>query len=329
MTKVLNQCPCCRNDIKKGLPCSFCGHLVTRDRSDIHYDQLVDRNPDTTILQKKILERVEFLSGYINAVDSVMELGCAEGALLKELKKYYPAVSLVGIEPSLDSAKAGINEGIAKIFPSLESVPGNGKFDLFLCFHVLEHMVDVSGILERIKNFLKDNALVVLEVPNFSGHPLVECDNNVEHIHQFTCLSLLFLLERSGYQTLSLKTNVFESKAYPDSIRVIAKVKVKRDVLEDDFVSQICSTIKGDFYCYGGGGDFKKFILPLKGKLKFCGILVSNPTNTEGFVRYDAKYHSSHRILISTLRYEKEILQYLLKTGHDPDLIYLLSDFIG
>lgn len=328
ITKGLNHCPCCENAMEEHQACCFCGHYLSLNSSNINYEELQDRNHDQKLLERKVRERFDFISRYIDHTSSIIEVGCAEGALLKKIKENCPAVSLCGVEPSLDRFRTVSSVEGAKIYPSLGAIPEEEKFDLVLSFHVLEHIRDIAGILDEIKNYLKDESIIILEVPNFSGHPLVQFDNNIEHFHQFTPVSLISLLQRTKYKVLSLTTELFESVSYPDSIRVVATTQPGRESIRENFISRIHSKIQGNFYCYGGGGDFEKFILPFEDQLKFSGVLTTDLTDSKSFQKYDPEIHLSSSILISSLKYENEIFEHLLAVGHCPRLVHKLSDFL-
>jgi 2-polyprenyl-3-methyl-5-hydroxy-6-metoxy-1,4-benzoquinol methylase len=113
----------------------------------------------TTEYSFKLVNR--FLRG-----KSILEMGPAEGLMTKFL--YDTGLNLTIVEASenfcLDLAKKYPN---AQVINSLfEDFNPEKKFDNIILGHVLEHIEDPRLLLQRIKNWLNPNGLVLCAVPN-------------------------------------------------------------------------------------------------------------------------------------------------------------------
>jgi 2-polyprenyl-3-methyl-5-hydroxy-6-metoxy-1,4-benzoquinol methylase len=101
--------------------------------------------------------------------DSVLEIGCGNGATLKWLKESNmcnttSAIELVEsmakeAEKSVDKVYIGDCEKIV-----LDLVPNS--YDLILCLDVLEHMIDPWIFIEKVQLSLKPDGIIVASIPN-------------------------------------------------------------------------------------------------------------------------------------------------------------------
>ena len=87
-----------------------------------------------------------------------------------------------------------------------------------------------------------------------------------------------------------------------------------------------------DIFIYGIGGDFESYVLPALDKLSVGGLLDRNPKrkqfgkNKIPVKKYRFAEHGNHPILISTIRFQQEILSDLISFGHTVENIFFLSD---
>lgn len=134
----------------------------------------------------------------------ILDIGCANGGLLGYLKELGYS-NLYGIDPSPACVEnTNRNYGIDASIGSLFQLPQNiGKFDVITLSHVLEHVQDLSGALNNLKNLLNQNGFLYVEVPDseryleFYVSPFHYFDT--EHINHFSLVFLDKLLKSSGF----------------------------------------------------------------------------------------------------------------------------------
>jgi SAM-dependent methyltransferase len=281
-------------------------------------------------LERKVSERITWLTSYFSLFKEkirVLELGCAEGRLLEAINQYNPAIEVCGVEPSRDRSAAMLAvDGL--IFEDLNCVESRSMaFEVILLFHVLEHMDDLAGNIARLKELLTDGGLLIIEVPNRSGHFIVDVDTNSEHRHQFSIGSLVLLMEKLGFEALNIHAFAFESVAYPNCIRSCFRKSKQKGYYANNFIQQLRQEMPHGFLCYGGGGDYKKFVAPHADMLQIQGILATAPTGNHEMA-YDPLLHIDSHVLVTSMRFEDEIGQELVRKGHPANLIKRLSAFL-
>jgi len=97
----------------------------------------------------------------------VLELGCACGATLLEIKNRYPNAELHGIE--LNEGAAAIGRKFADIRPTDAELPLDYPehfFDYVIAADILEHLVDPWRLVATIRPHLKASGAVIASIPN-------------------------------------------------------------------------------------------------------------------------------------------------------------------
>ena len=110
-----------------------------------------------------------------------------------------------GIEISSSRASFGRKFLGANIFPDLASI--QKKFDVICSFHTLEHLVDLTGIFDKLYDILLPGGSLILEVPNFDpetkGKPIYSIIGKV-HPLGFTEYFFESNLSRHGFSELNI-----------------------------------------------------------------------------------------------------------------------------
>ncbi len=94
----------------------------------------------------------------------------------------------------------------------LESKQPEGAFDCVTMWHFLEHSPDPRAALEKASVLLKDDGLLVVEVPNLANWYWKSLGGEwlghftPSHLYGFTPATLSLLLERAGFEKVHTKT---------------------------------------------------------------------------------------------------------------------------
>ncbi len=197
-TFSINACSACgmifhdvpRQDERETYYTSYTGEdIVDYPVSD---DQRAFNDATMAFLQQSVLN---------DSAQEILDVGCSFGITLLALKDQgYD--KLYAIDPDRSAItylqRCGIagQTGLATdSFADLE-----GRFDLIILRHVLEHLHDPAIAIANVATWLKPNGRIYIELPDLRRYP--ECAPfpgyffEFEHINHFSLLSLLNLMRR-------------------------------------------------------------------------------------------------------------------------------------
>jgi len=188
------------------------------------------RYPDRTESFKDIVRRINKYKPEGNLLD----IGCGDGHFLSYAKEYY---NISGIEPSAELsvyASKLLNIPILHgYFP--KCMQKNEKMDIITMIQVLEHIPDPVYILKNVYNTLKDNGLIVIEIPSITApHFLLYRLTGIKrfvnnpygviknHVGYYSPKRFLSLMKQIGFKKLELTTGRWQVK-YKGTIKYSAK----------------------------------------------------------------------------------------------------------
>jgi GT2 family glycosyltransferase len=151
-----------------------------------------------------------------NSTFNILEIGCACGATLLEIKNLYPNANIYGVELDKDTAE------IAKTFANIaigdiENSNLNYKenfFDYIILADVLNYLKYPVKTLENIKKYLKYKGKVLISVPNVMNFTILKDLINgnwyyenegfldAECLKFFTYKDILAMLKKANYNNI-------------------------------------------------------------------------------------------------------------------------------
>lgn len=143
---------------------------------------------------------------------NIIEIGSGDGQYLNILKKF--CKNSYGLEFS----KKLINKAnksklkIIRGYSEKNFIIKRKKFDAFICLSFMEHAPKLNDFLSNIANNLNDNAVGIVEVPNYEmiEKKKLYFEFIPDHLNYFTKKTLRNALELNGFEVLDIKTNWFE-----------------------------------------------------------------------------------------------------------------------
>jgi 2-polyprenyl-3-methyl-5-hydroxy-6-metoxy-1,4-benzoquinol methylase len=138
----------------------------------------------------------------------ILDLGCGAGTFLEAMGKLGHEIHGTELEgPAFDRAAAVPDLQLVSDELSAGCFPEK-TFDVITIWHVLEHLPDPQYTLSCCQRFLKEDGLLIVEVPNaaswqgrlFAKHWLHL--DPPRHLHQFNPVALERALERAGFSVV-------------------------------------------------------------------------------------------------------------------------------
>ena len=226
--------------------CKECGHLyqpVNKKLSSMLKEIYTSENAQASTptgkgnwgreRAKRLLDKMK-----VKSFKSVIEIGCADGHILKLLKSM-GVKKLVGIDPSIKKTEERNGILYFKAFAH-----GNfrlsQKYELIFSSAVFEHIKDINSIMRFCRNNLEENGRLFFSVPN-AQKDLEHGDPGIflhQHVHYFTERSLNYLLRKNGLEIRSLE-------ATDDSLNVVARknsryvTKLPEPIFYDDYQNKL------------------------------------------------------------------------------------------
>jgi 2-polyprenyl-3-methyl-5-hydroxy-6-metoxy-1,4-benzoquinol methylase len=135
---------------------------------------------------------------------SILDIGCATGALLDFLRGRGWRVTGVEISPCADYAKKERKLDVRNIPLEEKNFPC-GSFDVILASHLIEHLNAPKTFLEEAYRILKDNGYIFITTPDISGFQSFIFGSRwrsaiFDHLYLFSKRTLSKMLKAVGFK---------------------------------------------------------------------------------------------------------------------------------
>jgi len=143
-------------------------------------------------------------------IPSVLDVGCATGALLESLRARGWRVTGVEISAGAGYAQEKRNLDI-KTVPLEECNFPSNYFDVVLASHLIEHLNDPCSFLTEVRRILKSTGRVFITTPNISGFQARLYGGRwrsaiFDHLYLFSIRTLTKLLRSTGFKVKKIRT---------------------------------------------------------------------------------------------------------------------------
>jgi 2-polyprenyl-3-methyl-5-hydroxy-6-metoxy-1,4-benzoquinol methylase len=157
-------------------------------------------------------ERVSFICSHTRG-KRILDVGCGNGSLLHALSKMdYDVYGLEPFQNSLASVTESLRSRVRCEAFETVSYPAE-NFDIITLWHVLEHLAQPVETLRNIRNFLKPDGTLILEVPNLASREarwLGPYWYNLDvpyHFWHFTPQTLQAAVQKAGFEVTTCVTS--------------------------------------------------------------------------------------------------------------------------
>jgi SAM-dependent methyltransferase len=170
----------------------------------------------------------------------LLDIGCANGALLRCFSKIAPTWKMVGFE--IDDKRRKEVESI----PGVEQFASGSldkiarQFDIITLIHVFEHLQNPQQWLNDLRRLLKPNGLVIIQVPDPKTNPynLLVAD----HCSHFLMPDLINIAQNAGYEVITY-SDKWVAREFSIIIKPATKdSKLTASKLDDSLATQRATT---------------------------------------------------------------------------------------
>jgi len=167
---------------------------------------------------------------------ALLDAGCGDGLFLKVARD--AGWSVEGIEFSPEGARRSSQRlGRPVAVGDLTAVSGlRGPFDVVTLWHVLEHLVSPTSLLDAARARLRAGGLLVAAVPNLDNLPmraayrvargrplpLYEEGAREPHLSHFSTVTLREVLRRRGFESIEIRADLCALTPAKRSIDAVA-----------------------------------------------------------------------------------------------------------
>lgn len=166
------------------------------------------------------IQRVSRFKEYYSKDTRVLEIGCASGYFLFNIKKYVKTAT--GVELTKEFVHYAKKKGL-DVRESFEDIP-DMSYDLIFMFHVLEHVQDPVLFLKEVRKKMSETGKLIIEVPNvddilvtvYKIKSHLDFYWEIAHNYYFSRETLGKVLEKAG-----LKYKIYPLQRYDLSNHII------------------------------------------------------------------------------------------------------------
>jgi len=141
---------------------------------------------------------------------SVLDIGCATGALLSYLRERGWRVTGVEISPSAEYAQKERSLDVKNIPLEKNNFPSE-SFNVIHASHLIEHLNDPKTFLDECFRVLKKDGTIFLTTPDISGFQARLFGSNwrsaiFDHLYLFSKSTLKKMLKNAGFKKIHFRT---------------------------------------------------------------------------------------------------------------------------
>jgi len=158
------------------------------------------------LIGRNLRKRARAYCTLIGSTGTILDVGAADGAHF-DVWKHEGDWAFVGFEFNDAVAQEGRAHGRNIVTATMETYDPAGKqFDLIIMNHLLEHVADPLGTVQRAYTLLKPGGWIVGETPNLRSLDRILMGRYwggchwPRHVHQFTPRTMKALLWRAGFR---------------------------------------------------------------------------------------------------------------------------------
>lgn len=187
-------------------------------------------------LKRRTYEVIQAINKYHPSnIDTILDIGTAEGLMLSLIKKEFPQTKCIGIEYSQELVDLNQDKNIKIIQGDAQNLPfKDNLFDIVMATAIIEHLPQSFKMLTESHRVLKSNGIFILTTPSSFFDKIAELINKEEshHLEKFSLKRLKNDLQKANFQILQAEKFMMSLIGFPAELKIEKVIKL----LKLDFV---------------------------------------------------------------------------------------------
>ncbi len=165
------------------------------------------------VKQYSLQKKIKLIDNQIVNSKKLLDFGAGTGDFL--VKARTKGFSVDGIEPNEKARHNAAKKGI--VLHKNSSALKESRYGAITLWHVLEHLPDLDGQVEKIASLLDKDGVVVVAVPNYKSYDAKfygaywAAYDVPRHIWHFSKTSIIRLFDNHEMEVVSIKPMLFDS----------------------------------------------------------------------------------------------------------------------
>lgn len=174
---------------------------------------------------------VTLLTRHFFGAETLLEIGCGTGFVLKRLRRSFPHLRLTGSDAGvegLEMARRRLDPGVSLRELDARRIPFGPEFDVVCAFDVIEHIEEDELVLSEMRRVLSPGGGLLIAVPQ---HPWLWsiADDHGGHKRRYRRAELLGKARAAGFEPLEVTS--FVTAALP--LMLVARLFSRGQRIED------------------------------------------------------------------------------------------------
>ncbi len=182
------QCPCC------GLIANPMPYFAQEAHQDYYQSQAYGTSSQTTqtkpnqigqLLSRSQLQAELLQTAVVQEPRRILDIGCYDGALLHELRRFFPRAELHGIEVNTYATENSPYRDHIHFHTAISNL--NGAFDLIIASHSIMCFEHIYDVFRALRGMLSAKGSMAIAAPDFGQNSLaIMLDDLAFHLSKFT-----------------------------------------------------------------------------------------------------------------------------------------------
>ena len=161
------------------------------------------------------LKQKEKLITSFGTKKKLLDLGCGTGDFLVYCKEKGWQVS--GLEPDPNARKRAQEKGLENVQDSSALFSLNERFGVITMWHVMEHVSDLNGYMQKLNELLDENGRLIIAVPNPDSYDAQKYRSHwaaydvPRHLFHFSKNNIRDLANKHGFTLEEIHPMVFDA----------------------------------------------------------------------------------------------------------------------